>query len=43
MFQLPDNLLDLVWMAERLVDDAVDKKESSGKSKLAKEGKENNS
>ena len=42
MPQLPDNLQDLIRMAERLEDDAVDK-EPSGKVKPTKVGKDNNS
>ena len=46
IFQMPqllDNLQDLMRMAERLGDDAVDNKESSGEVKPAKVGKDNNS
>ena len=43
MPQLPDKLQDLIRMAERLEDDAVDKKEPGGKVRLAKVGKDNNS
>ena len=43
MPQLPDNLQDLMWMAERLGDDAVDKKEPGGKVRPVKVGKDNNS
>ena len=43
MPQLPDNLQDLMRMAERLGDDAVDKKELGGEVKPAKVGKDNNS
>ena len=42
MPQLPDNLQDLMRMAERL-GDAVDKKEPGGEVKAAKVGKDNNS
>ena len=40
---MPDNLQDLMRMAERLGDDAVDKKEPGGEVKPAKVGKDNNS
>ena len=43
MPQLSDNLQDLMRMAERLRDDAVDKKEPSGEVRSAKVGKDNNS
>ena len=43
MPQLPDNLQDLMRMAKRLGDDAVDKKEPGGEVKPAKVGKDNNS
>ena len=43
MPQLPDNLQDLMRMAERLGDDAVDKKEPGGEVRAAKVGKDNNS
>ena len=43
MPQLSDNLQDLMRMAERLGDDAVDKKELDGEVKPAKVGKDNNS
>ena len=43
MPQLPDNLQDLMWMVERLGDDAVKKKEPCSKVKPAKVGKDNNS
>ena len=43
MPQLPDNLQDLMRMAERFGDDAVDKKEPGGEVKPAKVGKDNNS
>ena len=43
MPQLSDNLQDLMRMAERLGDDAVDKKEPGGEVKLAKVGKDRNS
>ena len=43
MPQLPDNLQELMRMAERLGDDAVDKKEPGGEVKPAKVGKDNNS
>ena len=43
MLQLSDNLQDLIRMAERLGDEAVDKKEFGGKVRLAKVGKDNNS
>ena len=43
MPQLPDNLQDLIQMAKRLGDDAVDKKEPGGEVRLAKVGKDNNS
>ena len=43
MPQLPDNLQDLMRMAERLGDDAVDKKEPGGEVRPAKVGKDNNS
>ena len=43
MPQLSDNLQDLMRMAERLEDDAVDKKESGGEVRPAKVGKDNNS
>ena len=36
MPQLPDNLQDLMRMAKRLGDDAVDKKEPGGEVRLAK-------
>ena len=42
MPQLPDNIQDLMRMAERLRDDAVDKKEPGGEVKPAKVGKDNN-
>ena len=42
MPQLPDNLQDLMRMAKRLEDDAVDKKELGGEVRPAKVGKENN-
>ena len=42
MPQLPDNLQDLMRMAERLGDDAVDKKEPGGEVRPAKVGKDNN-
>ena len=43
MPQLRDNLQDLMRMAERLEDDAVDKKEPGGEVRPAKVGKDNNS
>ena len=43
MPQLPDNLQDLMRMAKRLGDDAVDKKEPGGEVRLAKVGKDSNS
>ena len=43
MPQLLDNLQDLMRMAERLGDDAVDKKEPGGEVRPAKVGKDNNS
>ena len=43
MPQLPDNLQNLMRMAKRLGDDAVDKKEPGGEVRLAKVGKDNNS
>ena len=43
MPQLPDNLQDLMRMAERLGDDAVDKKEPGGEVRPTKVGKDNNS
>ena len=43
MPQLPNNLQDLMRMAERLEDDTVDKKESGGEAIPAKVGKDNNS
>ena len=43
MPQLPDNLQDLMRIAERLGDDAMDKKEPGGEVKPAKVGKDNNS
>ena len=43
MPQLPNNLQGLMWMAERLGDNTVDKKEPGGKVRLAKVGKDNNS
>ena len=43
MSQLPDNLQDLMRMAERLEDDAVDQKEPGSEVRLAKVGKDNNS
>ena len=43
MPQMPDNLQDLMRMAERLGDDAVDKKEPGGEVRPAKVGKDNNS
>ena len=41
--QLPDNLQDLMRMAERLGDDVVDKKEPGSEVRPAKVGKDNNS
>ena len=43
MPQLPDNLQDLMRMAERLKDDTVDKKEHGDEVRPAKVGKDNNS
>ena len=43
MPQLPDNLQDLMRMAKRLENDAVDKKEPGGEVRPAKVGKDNNS
>ena len=43
MPQLPDNLQDLMRMAERLGNDAVDKKKSGSEMRPAKVGKDNNS
>ena len=43
MPQLSDNLEDIIWMVERLEDDAVDKKEPGDEVRLAKVGKDNNS
>ena len=42
MPQLPDNLQDLMRMAERLGDDAVDKREPGGEARPAKVDKDNN-
>ena len=43
MPQLPDNLQDLMRMAERLGDDVLDKKKPDGEVRPAKVGKDNNS
>ena len=43
MPQSPDNLQDLMRMAKRLGDDAVDKKESGGEVRPVKVDKDNNS
>ena len=43
MPQLPDNLQDLMRMAERLGHDTVDKKEPGSEVRPAKVGKDNNS
>ena len=42
MLQSPNNLQDLIRMAKKLGDDAIDKKESVDKARLAKVGKDNN-
>ena len=42
MLQLQDNLQDLMRMAKRLKDDAVDKKEPSDEVRPAKVGNDNN-
>ena len=42
MLQLPDNLQNLMRMAKRLKNDAMDKKEPSDEVRPAKVGKDNN-